>query len=248
MAAIRGRQILGAALLIAVSGTMAAPASADLYVFDDGSGLSAEAEFLLLGPTTLGIRLKNTSTSIPMGFNNSDQILTGVAWDFGHPGFNGDTMITGGTVQIGEFSQSVDFDTGSYGPFADVSGEYGFGNMDGTGLLTNFVSASTALATPFGGANLDGPVSIDGPQAGLISSLASLPLGGLGAIRDEIIITLTLSDPIFDLLFLSKNGTRVEFGSDAHFIDGQLVVVPAPAGIALLLAAAGLGRGRRRHA
>lgn len=224
---------------------MVAPAASasQLFIFSDPSGLSAEAEFTLLGPTTLEVRLKNTSTGVPNGFSSSDQILTGVSWDFGHPGFNGDTMITGGSVVIGPTSQSVNFDTGSYGPGHDVSGEYGYGNMNGTGALTNFVSGNAAQATPFGGPNLDGPANIDGPQGGLVASPVLVPLGGLGAIQDEIIATLTLSDPITEAELINDlftNQVRVEFGSDAFFIT-----VPEPASL-LLLAMGGLAVIRRR--
>lgn len=199
-------------------------------------GLSAEAEFTLLDPSTLQIRIRNTSLSAPSGFSNSDQILTGISWDFGAPGIGADPMITGGSVIIGPSSASANFDTGSYGPGSDVSGEYGYGNMDGTGALTNFVSAEASVATAFGGANLDGPASIDGPQGGLVANPPAVSLGGLGAIEDEIIATLTLSQPT-DLSFLSANGTRAEFGSDAAFAPG--VLVPEPTSL-LLLAAGGL--------
>lgn len=220
-----------------------AASASQLFIFSDPSGLSAEAEFTLLGPTTLEVRLKNTSTGVPNGFGSSDQILTGVSWDFGHPGFNGDTMITGGSVVIGPTSQSVNFDTGSYGPGHDVSGEYGYGNMNGTGALTNFVSGNAAQATPFGGPNLDGPANIDGPQGGLVASPVLVPLGGLGAIQDEIIATLTLSDPITEAELINDlftNQVRVEFGSDAFFIT-----VPEPASL-LLLAMGGFAVIRRR--
>jgi len=214
--------------------------------FDDGSGLSAEAEFQLLGAgDELMIRLRNTSTSIPTGFDSSDQLLTGISWDFGHVGFNGDVMITGGSVTIGPASQSVNFDAGSFSAGADVSGEWGYGNMDGTGALTNFVSANTAQAIAFGGANLDGPVNIDGPQGGLMSSLASVPLGGLGAVADEVMISLTLSSALTDELeiFGDLGAARVEFGSDAHFIT---INVPAPGAMAALLITCAGGLRRRR--
>jgi len=211
--------------------------------FLDPSGLSAEAEFTLLNPTTLEIRLRNLSVGAPNGFSNSDQILTGVSWDFGHPGYNGDTMITSGTAVIGPNSQSVNFDTGSYGPGTDLGGEWGYGNMDGTGAMTNFISGNTAQATPFGGLNLDGPVSMDGPQGGLVANPPVVPLGGLGAISDEIISTLNLSLPT-DYQFLFDHGVRFEFGSDAFFIDVN--VVPAP-GTALIAATALVVAGRRRR-
>src|SRR4029453_10378855 len=49
-----------------------ADASAGIVVsFFDGSGLAGEAEFTLVNPTTLQVRLRNTSTGVPGGFSNS---------------------------------------------------------------------------------------------------------------------------------------------------------------------------------
>ena len=191
--------------------------------------------------------MRNTSTGTPAGFDSSDQILTGLAWDFGEPGFNGDITITGGTVFTGPTSSSLNFSIQNVGPNEDVSGEWGFGNMDGTGLLTNFISGNSAQATPFGGLNLDGPVNIDGPQGGLVADPILVSLGGLGAIQDEVIATLSLSGALTEaelLADLIANGVRIEFGSDAAFIGG---VVPAPGTIALLGIAGLLGRPRRRR-
>ncbi len=208
---------------------MPATASAEIFFLSDPSGLAAEIEFTLVNPTTLEVRARNTSTGVPVGFDNSDQILTTISWDFGHPGFNGDANIMGGTVVIGSASQSLNFDTGSYGPGADVSGEYGYGNMDGTGSLTNFFSATQALATPFSFVNLDSTLEIDGPQAGLVANPILVPIGGLGVIQDEIKATLFLDRPLLDLNFLFTNFVRVEFGSDAAFIT-----TPEPGTFALL--------------
>jgi hypothetical protein len=227
--------------------TVTAAQAGTIYSFTDVSGLAAEAEFTIVGGSSdqLDIRLRNTSTGVPVGFDNADQILTGVSWDFGDPGFNGDVTITGGSVVIGPSSGSLDFDTGSYGPGADVSGEYGYGNMDGTGALTNFVSALTAVATPFGGANLDGPASIDGPQGGLVADPAIVALGGLGAIQDEVLISVMLSGTISQAELdadLSGNGVRFEFGSDALFFT-----VPEPStAVFLMMGLGGLAARRRR--
>ena len=53
-----------------------APTAQAILVFSGPSGLSAEAEFTMLDPTTLEIRLRNTSTGVPDGFDESMQILT----------------------------------------------------------------------------------------------------------------------------------------------------------------------------
>ena len=154
-------------------------------------------------------------------------------------------MITGGSVVTGATSASVNFSVSNVGANADVSGEFGFGNMDGTGALTNFVSSNAAQATPFGGANLDGPVNIDGPQGGLVANPILVPIGGLGAIQDEVIATLTLSDPITAQELaddLANNGVRFEFGSDAAFLPG----IPAPATLPVLAGLGALGARRRR--
>ena len=220
-----------------------------LFSFTDPSGLEAEAEFTLLNPTTLVIRLQNLSTGAPQDFTSADQLLTGISWDFGAVGaVLGDNTITGGGAIIGPFSSTVDFDAGSFGAGTNVGGEWGFGNNDGSGGLTNVVSGNAAGVTAFGGPNLDGPGGLNGPQGGLISAAFALPLGGLGAIEDEIIITLSLSAAINDaqlLADLQANGVQVEFGSDAAFIPGELV--PAPGALALLAVGA-LARRRRRSA
>lgn len=206
--------VLGAAVVL----TGAAQAG-ELVTLSDPSGLAAEAEFTLAdGGNTLIVRFKNTSTGVPMGFSNSDQILSGLSWDFGDPGINGgDPVILGGVVEIGAMSASVNFDTGSYGPGANVSGEWGYGNAGGTGHIVNFFSAQGAHATPFGGPNLDQTEEIAGPQGGLVPTPTLIALGGQGAIENEVVATLFISQALPNLDFLA-NGVRAEFGSDAAFI------------------------------
>jgi hypothetical protein len=211
------------------------------FTLTDPSGLAGEVEFTLLDPTTLEVRVRNISTGVPFGFDSADQLLTGVSWDFGAPGIDGsDPMITGGTVVTGASSASLNFSVLDVGPNADVSGEYGYGNMDGSGALINFVSGNTASATPFGGPNLDANPNIDGPQAGLVANPILVPLGGLGAIQDEIVATLTIDQELANLDFLLENLVRIEFGSDAAFLT-----TPEPA--SLMLVAAGCLSVRRRR-
>lgn len=238
------RFLAAAAVITALA---CAPASAATILISDPSGLSAEVEFSLVNPTTLTVRAKNTSTGAPVGFTGADQILTSVSWDFG-----GSTSITGGSVRTGPTSGSVNFSVANVGPSADVSGEYGFGNGGTTGLFGNFISGNTAGATPFGGTNLDGPAGLNGPQGGLIASPAVVSLGGLGAIQDEWIATLTLASPLANLDFLDS-GILVEYGSDAAFLpgdpDGGIIPEPgtttlAVVGCAVIFIARGLRRRR----
>lgn len=234
--------------IIAIGCTLLAAATAQagqLYYFSDVSGLAAEAEFTLIDPTTVEIRLKNTSTGVPDGFGSADQLLTGISWDFGLPGSNvGDLTVTGGAAIIGPTSQSLNFSTGAYGPGSNVGGEYGFGNGAESGQMQNFLTGNTAGATAFGGPNLDGPAGLNGPQGGLVANPILTSLGGLGAIQNEIIATLTLSGPLASIDALAANGLRVEFGSDAHFIN---IVIPEPGSLACLGALGGLALVRRRR-
>lgn len=232
--------------VVAASAAFTQSAGATIIYFSDVSGLSAQADFQIINPTTLQISLRNTSTGAPGGFNNAMQLLTGLSWDFGAAGNNaGDVKITGGTIVIGPTSQSLNFSTGSYGPGTNVGGEWGYGNGGAGAALTNMISGNNSGTTAFGGPNLDGPTSLNGPQAGLVSATPPVGLGGLGAIRDEVIATLNLNGPLANLGFLAQNGVKIEFGSDAMFLNGS-DIIPAPGAATVLIAWLALGRRRRR--
>lgn len=204
---------------LALVATPALSAQTRSLAFTDATGLAAEADVTLqAGGTQLAIRLRNRSSAIPMGFSNSDQILTGLSFDLGAPGSNdSDPKIVSGTARTGPMSASLNFDITNVGANADVSGEWGYSNSPTTMTYQNFVSANQSMSIPFGGANLDGTVNLSGPQGGLVSTVY-LALGGLGAIQDEVVVVVDLDEMIPDLAFLD-NGARVEYGSDAHFID-----------------------------
>ncbi len=232
------RFVAATIVLAAASGA----ANAGLVLsFTDVSGLSAEAEFTLIDPSTVEIRLRNTSTGAPLGFDGADQILTGLSWS------GGGNSILGGSAVIAAGSSTVNFDSGTYGAGTNVGGEWGYGNSGISGALANGISALTAGTTAFGGPNLDGPVSIDGPQGGLVADPMVVSLGGQGAIQSEIVATINLSAAINDIgdLFGNDQLARVEFGSDAHFIT---VNVPAPGALAPLAGAMLLATRRRRTA
>lgn len=223
---------VGALCAVAV----ASSASAALFNLSDPSGLSAEVEIDLgAGGTSLDIRIRNTSTGVPMGFSNSDQLLTGVSFIL-----DAGVELTGGSAVVGPTSMSLNFDGGSAGPGDNIGGEWGWGNTVTSGSLGNAISGNTSGMTAFGGPNLDGPPNLNGPQGGLISAAEPVALGGLGAIQDEIVVNVTLNQAIADLSFLS-NGLQVEYGSDAAFL-----YVPAPA-TGTLFAGAFFAAARRRR-
>jgi len=211
---------------------LAGQAHATTVQFSSSSGLAAQATFTLLnGGTQLQIALQNTSTGVPDGFGSADRILTTIAFNLGGVNILG----SGSSAAIGANSQSVNFSTGWYGPGADVSGEWGYGNnsgvLPGFAGMANHVSATESGTTRFDGANLTGPPNLDGPQGGLISPANASGLGGLGAVQDEVIFTLNLSSALSDLSFLN-NGAVVEFGSDAAFLYSTVIPLPGAAGMA----------------
>ncbi len=214
----------------------AAVATPVTFSFSDASGLSGEAAFELLDSDTMQISIRNTSTGAPVGFDSSDILLTSVSWGFGDTG----ASIIGGSARIGAASHSLNFDAGSFAANSDVSGEWGYGNGGGTGLHQHYVSGNQAGTTAFGGPNLDGSPNLNGPQGGLISSMfTESDLGGLGAIQDQIIVTVDLDTMLSDLAFLEE--VTFEFGSDAAFFT-----VPTPSSVALL-GLGGLIAGTRRR-
>ncbi len=224
------------AVVIPVVGlaAFAGSASAAIFTFSDASltGLGAQAQFTLNSSTSIEVRLRNTSTAVPAGFSNSDQILTGISFDL-----PSGVVITGGTAQIGVDSFTVNFSSGNYGSGTNIGGEWGFGNAGISGALRNAISGNQAGITAFGGPNLDGPGALSGPQGGLVADPVVVPMGGLGAISNEAVFNVSLSAAVSSLDFLAQNGVRVEFGSDAAFITTwtpEDASVPAPSGLAML--------------
>jgi len=222
-------------------GCGASLAQTAMYDFIGSSGLSAEAEFTLVDATTVSIRVRNTSTGAPAGFDGADQLLTSISFDLDG------AMIVGGSAMTGSSSYSIGYGANDVGPNENIGGEWGYGNAGTTGLFNNFISTNTAGTTARfdPSQNLGGPPGggLNGPEGGIIANPAVASLGGLSAIQDEVIFTITISAPIQDLSFLDR-GVRIEWGSDAEFTTGALV--PTPGSAALLLASGVLAMRRRR--
>jgi uncharacterized protein (TIGR03382 family) len=70
-----------------------------------------------------------------------------------------------------------------------------------------------------------------------------IPLNGNGAVSDEIVAVLHLSLPT-TLDFLYENDVRFEFGSDAYFVDVDVIPAPGTAVLGALVTALGLRRRR----
>ena len=236
----RANALLGMAGLLAVSTASQAALESRTEVFTDASGMSAQVTFEfdpMVDDQKLTLRIVNTSTDTPDGFDSSDQLLTGVSWNFGDG-----TLITGGSAMLGAGAVTVNFDNvvSQLSAGDDVGAEWGFGNSTQSGLLFNHVSGNTSGTDPFGAGNLDGSPNLNGPQAGLIPASGELVgLGGLGAIKGELVIMLNLDKPLANLDFASL--VRVEYGSDALFIEN-----PAPGSVSLI-AIGGLVAARRRR-
>lgn len=217
------------------------------FLGDSLDGLNVRAEFELdtAAGKTLVIRLFNHSTILPLWFDNADQLVTAISFDFGAPGPQAsDPKIISGSVVVGMSSQSISFDHVSMqlGPGDDVSGEWGFGNGGREARhLQNFVTTTADSATAFSGTNLDGPEELDGPQGGLATDPPILNTDGVGAISDSVLIRVELDSPLFDLDFLNNNGVLAEFGENSAY-----VTIPEPASLSLLaLCAFGVLRRRR---
>lgn len=210
-----------------------ANSNADLiWTWDNNEGLSAYATVSQADSDTLRIVVENTSTAWPswMPADSSNQILTSISFEL-----PAGLEIVGGSAILGDGAVTIDFDdVGSQlSAGDDVSGEWGFGNDGGkVNLARNFITAMTNHSTAFGGANLDGPSNLNGPQGGLVANPLLFSLGGLGAIRGPVVFELHINGQ-FDLLQVTRG--NIEFGSDAAFVGpGTVEQVPEPTTATLL--------------
>ena len=76
---MNGRRAVSCGLLHFARGSGGAVRQDGGGVLAQRTGLAAEVEFTLLDPTTLEVRALNASTGVPAGFDEADQMLTGVS-------------------------------------------------------------------------------------------------------------------------------------------------------------------------
>ena len=218
-------------LALSVCALGSRPAAADTAQFvllTDPSGLRVQADFQLVDATHLSVAIRNVSIGVPAGFTNEDQILTSLSWDFGVLGFDpSDPAITSATVTVGATSQTLNFSGGDLGPGADVGAEFGYANNGIGGVLPNVISTLGGGVTKIASGNLDGPLLLGGPQAGMVANPPVVPLAGVGAIQNEIVAVFTLNQELNNLQVLNDHQVRAEFGDGRAFITA-----PEPATLA----------------
>jgi len=237
-------------------GMLSVPAHADLITYDAGNGLSATADFTLVG-NTLTILLTNTSTD-PFGGQDGSagMILSSLNFDL-PTGIN----ITDGAAALGAGSQVVtSTNTTSwsvYGGSYDLNDKYGFSNTGigntGSSVYLNATSALTShnnggvAVTSFDGAT---GIANNGLDFGLVAD-GSHDIGNNRLfIQDSVLLTLTLNSALSDLSFLDS-GSYVEFGSDSSFVRGHEVPEPTSLllfGVGALGLAIRMGRSRKLSA
>jgi len=234
-------------------GVISVPAHADLIVYDGGDGLSATADYSIVG-NTLTILLTNTSTS-PFGGQDGSAGMVLSSLNFDLPtGFN----IVDGSAALGAGSQIVQSTNTTswsvYGGAYDLNDQYGFSNTGvgniGSSVYLNATSAVTShnnggsSVTSFDGAT---GIANNGLDWGLVADGTSDVGNNRLFVQDSVLLTLTLNSALSDLSFLNS-GSYVEFGSDYSFIRGHDVPEPTSLllfGVGALGLAFRLGRGRK---
>jgi|ERR1044071_881742 hypothetical protein len=230
-------------LLVAGGSAKGASFSGGTFTATGSGGLSASATFSVSG-STLTITLANTSTADVLAPN---QVLTALFFDT-----TPDMLLTPVSAMLAPGSTTY------FGPTtANVGGEWAYAHdiSNAPGGTANQGTSSTGLGlfSPSGnfpGANLQGPVSVDGLQYGLTSAGDNMTTGnsavtgGFALTKNAVVLTLTMSttplNNISNVRFLygtSLDGTVLTSNNTPPVPDGGSTLVflgSALAGIGLL--------------
>lgn len=203
-------------------------------------GLSARSTWSISG-TQLTIRLENTSTNVPLGFEISDSLLVSLAFNLGQTSIlNGESAVIG----IDSFGLGA---WAGLGVGDSVGEEWLWTNDSGGDLLLDFSQVLSTSMGQGGGLRTDfngNPADVSGPFGGITSADSPLFMpDSQRAVSNSILFSLTLSQTLseLDLKFLARSSI-VEFGSDF-----QYMAVPSPGMIPILLGGLVLGRNSRRR-
>ena len=221
--------VLGA---LAAAGALMFPSSAqavsigvDQILADQPTGLSGTVDMTLSG-NVLTITLVNTSAA--GSASGANGLLSGLAFNL--PGYSGAVDIIGGSVILGPGSSFVN------SPVGDLSKEWGFQNSNAPGHF-NGLAVDTVVATmeadtttKFAGGNITLPDVLDGPEYGLVRTGGNA--GGLSAVQNSVVVTLTLSKTIAPGDYATYLGrinsglVAIEFGSPTGAVpDGGSTLV-----------------------
>ena len=232
-------------LVLAVGFAMTAsatPISVDEIIYETKAGVDesvyAGLVTMELAGQMLKITLKNSSTGEAIaGSGGSENLLTGLAFNLP------DTVtITGGDVRTGG-SKLVNFIVSD----KDVSEEWGYDNnpldsgpfQDDDVVWLTYNTAVSAMvsstSTQFESGSLDATPGLNGPGFGLLSkSVDNAAAGGLEAIKDMVIITLTLDGDTSGLIdLIEADSVAISFASPDSSIGGASTV-PEPSTFALI--------------
>ena len=175
---------------------LAAPAAAVPVEYSAATGQTATADFSFPDSTHLIIVLRETTPAGASALTGDAAILTTIG--FLLPGSA--VIVLPGSVNVcssalcGTDSASVGFSTGTYGPGASVSAEWGatIGGEKpiGNGRSYDYVSVVAGAVTQFSGLNRDGDSTLGGAQGGLLDDSAAR--GGLGVIDRAVRIVITV--------------------------------------------------------
>jgi len=191
-------------------------------------GVSARATYKIVG-TELTILLENTSTVVPMDFDDTDALLVSLGLNLPVNIAGGDLAVIGeGSCGLGTWSSLREGDS--------VAEEWLWTNDGGGDLMERFshvISTSNeqgnGTQTLFGG----GLGDVGGPYGGIVRPDGTIKPSGR-AVKSSIFFTLTLADSLTELqLAAAVRNSMIEFGSDQKYICPVPTAIPGP-GAALL--------------